>query len=147
MREIGSKFVSFLVVILFGWVVFREFIGPPAARQGLKTGSTEQLTLANSERIFLELGGTPGAVPVVVFVTDWCSVCRALEETLRKLQVPFARADVEDNRRAAMYYQVLTRGQTSGVPVTLVGTKLFLGYDMNGIAAALREFASRPEST
>jgi glutaredoxin len=146
MKQTGQKFLSYLILIVFGWVVYREVVGPfffgatpPAAAK------QTELTLQNAERMFRELGGKPGDKPVVVFVTAWCPVCRALEQALQKLAVPYARGDVEQNRTAAMYYQVLTRGRSNGVPLTVVGTRVFLGYDLAGIMATLQSLPAAAE--
>ena len=55
------------------------------------------------------------------------------------MNIVYVRADVEQDRTAGVYYEALTQGRSNGVPLTLVGTKIFMGYDLNGITAAVKE--------
>ena len=100
--------------------------------------SAKDTTIEESNKIYNEFGGKKGEVPVTMFVTSWCPVCTALEKTFKNANIEFAKADVESNRDAMLYYQKLIRGRPSGVPATLVGEELFMGYDTANIVKAIK---------
>lgn len=136
-KEIGHKIVAGVILIAFSYVIYLEVLRPFFA--GLPGSSVSQVrySLQESQRMYEELGGIPGGKPIVVFVTSWCPVCRALEHALKGLQVQYVRADIENNKTALVYYQVLTQGRGNSVPLTVVGTSVFIGYDVQGIIRAL----------
>ena len=78
-------------------------------------------------------------MPVTMFVTSWCPVCTALEKTFKNSNISYAKADVESNRDAMLHYQKLVRGRTAGVPATLVGDELFMGFDTANIVKAIKK--------
>ncbi len=96
------------------------------------------LTLEQSKTMFQELGGAAEAKPVTVFMTSWCPTCRALEGDLARAGIPFIQVDVEKNQTAMLYYQRITQGQSSGVPLTVVGPSAVLGLDLAAIAKAYK---------
>lgn len=83
------------------------------------------------------LGGEAGKPPVVMFVTDWCPVCKALERELAQQGISFVRANVEKDAQAAQLYSALLGGSSPGVPVTLAGKKLILGFQPGAVRAEL----------
>ncbi|MCB0322329.1 MAG: glutaredoxin family protein [Bdellovibrionales bacterium] len=111
-------------------------------------GSAEQapeVVGLDATKMYRDLGGNVGEVPVVLFVTDWCAVCRALESDLSAKGVSFVRANVEQDRTALLYYRSITQSAEAVVPVTMVGSKRFVGYQPGAILnaiAALRMLTS-----
>jgi hypothetical protein len=137
-KKILQKTVSVLVLLLAAWVIYADFLpgkSPTPAARG-------PLTLAQSKAMHLDLGGKAEDPPLVLFVTSWCGVCRVLEGQLTKLSVPYVRADIDNNRKALLYYQGVTRGSGGAVPVTVVGDKVFVGLQTQAI---LRELVSLVE--
>ena len=144
MKEILKKLFSASCVVIFAFIVYQEVIAPAVrAQSGALSGTN--LTLSESTKMFESFGGEKGEVPVTIFVTSWCSVCKALEATLQNAGVKYARADIENNRDALLYYQKAVQGQTSGVPVTAVGSDVFLGFDTPNIAKAIRALKAAPK--
>lgn len=90
-------------------------------------------TIEDARKIYVELGGSPNDKPVVAFVTSWCHYCKSLEKFLKENKIPHVTADVEENEKAAYYFEELTKGRGPGVPKTLVGTHMVDGYNPNGI--------------
>jgi glutaredoxin len=144
-KEVGHKIVAGLILITFSYVIYLEVLHPFFAALPGSTASQVRYSLQESQRMFEELGGTPGGKPIVVFVTSWCPVCRALEHALKGFEVRYVRADIEKDQTAAVYYQVLTQGRSTGVPLTVVGTKVFVGYDVKGIMGALEVLPAIPQ--
>lgn len=137
MKDRLKKSISALSVIIFAFVVYQEVIAPAVrAQNGALQGTN--LTFSDSVKMFETLGGEKGELPITVFVTSWCSVCKAIEASLQNADIKYARADIENNRDAYLYYQRAVRGQTSGVPVTVVGKDVFVGFDMANIAKSIK---------
>ena len=136
-KETGQKLLAAAVLTGFSYAGYQGILQPVQAAPGQAVEVA--YSAADASRMFCDLGGKPGEKPVVVFVTSWCPVCRALEQTLKSMNVPYARGEVEKDQTAALYYQVLTQGRGNGVPLTVVGTKSFIGYDIKGIKSALKE--------
>lgn len=104
---------------------------------------SNRITLEESENIFREMGGVEGEKPLTVFVTNWCPSCKALESALKALKISYARAEIERDRSAALYYERVTQRRTSAIPVVLVGTKVFVGFQIEAILAARDEIPSK----
>lgn len=144
MKEILKKTFSICCVIIFAFVVYQEVIAPAVRAQSGALDGTD-LSLDDSAKMFESFGGEKGEVPITLFVTSWCSVCKALEGVLQNAGVKYARADIENNREAFLYYQRAVKGQTSGVPVTVVGKDVFLGFDTANIAKAIKTLKNAPK--
>jgi glutaredoxin len=141
-RELGKKLSSIIILLLFVLVVYREFLGPKINSDGTAAGSA--ITLEQSRNMYVQLGGQFPDIPVTVFVTDWCSICKSLESNLTEGGIKYVRADIEKSRDALLYYQMITRRQSTGVPVTVIGDKIFYGYNIRGIAKALIAYGPPP---
>lgn len=96
----------------------------------------EVVSPENAREIFLKLGGEAERPVVIAFVTDWCPYCKALERWLSEHGVYYVRANIEKDRTAAAAFRKLTGGQ-SGVPRTLIGTRLVEGFAPANLSAAL----------
>jgi glutaredoxin len=142
MKENIKKSISALSIIIFAFIVYKEVFAPTARSQN---GSLQgiDLTLAESVKIYEKFGGQKGELPITIFVTSWCSVCRVLESALSSAGVKFAKADLEKSRDAYLYYQRAVKGQTSGVPVTIVGKDVFVGYDAGNIARSIKALRAK----
>lgn len=76
-----------------------------------------------------------GPKRVEIFVTEWCSYCRALEADLKKEKIPFLKYDVEKSARGRALYEQIGG---SGYPVTRVNSKVIIkGYALDKIKSAL----------
>lgn len=129
MSENRDRVIGGTIFLLCLGLLFLRFLS-------VEPGLRSTLTVAESRQMFQELGGPPEAKPVTMFVTSWCSVCRALQQQLTAAGISFIHVDVETNREAMLYYQRVTQGQTSAVPVTVVGDRVVLGYNLSEINQA-----------
>jgi glutaredoxin len=136
MKDLGQKLLGVLILALFGFVIFKETIGFGPSYASLRQVSNG-ISIADAENMHAELGGQRGQPPVVVFTTSWCGICRALEKGLNQLSLPFVAVDIEKDPSAMRYYQAVTRGKTTGVPVTVVGEQHFVGYQIREIVEAI----------
>lgn len=78
------------------------------------------------------LGATERSEPII-FVAEWCSFCKALEQELQAMGIPYIRADIDNDPRAQKAYQMLTQHTGGGIPQTLVGDSVISGYNPNAI--------------
>ncbi len=136
MKEFGQKLLGVFILALFAFVIFKETIGFGPGYASMRQVSNG-LSITDAENMHAELGGQRGLPPVVMFTTSWCGICRALEKGLHQLSVPFVSVDIEKDPIAMRYYQAVTRGRTTGVPVTVVGDKQFVGYQIREIVEAI----------
>ncbi|HEY8391549.1 MAG TPA: glutaredoxin family protein [Capillibacterium sp.] len=74
---------------------------------------------------------------VTVYTTSTCPWCSKLKEFLKEEGIAFTELDVGEDPEAARRMVKLT-GQRS-VPVTTIGGQIIIGYDPEGIRAALAE--------
>lgn len=133
-RENGPMVAALLFCIVLAWLGPRltgGLSGP--AEDG--NGQTE-IGAAKVEEVYSKLGGEAGKAPVVMFSTSWCPVCTGLQKELKRQGIPFLVVDVEKDELAARYFIALV-GASSGVPVTLAGSKVILGFQPDRIRTAL----------
>lgn len=80
----------------------------------------------------------PGAddTAVVIYTTAWCPYCARLRAALDANAVPYVEHDVEKSLQGQLGFWAL-RGR--GVPVSVIGSKVVYGYDLEGIGQALGE--------
>lgn len=71
---------------------------------------------------------------VVVFSTSWCGVCRSLEKNLSKSGITFHSIDIEKDFSAATAYEKVIGARSGPVPVSVVGSKYFVGNQSSAIA-------------
>lgn len=129
-----AKLISYLSVLVFSLVLYNEVLAPQVSAD-----SSKPVTVEESMKIFDSFGGKKGEVPVTIFVTSWCPVCTALEKTFKGAGISFAKADIESNPEAMLFYAKLVAGRPSGVPATLVGQDVFMGYDTKNIVNAIKK--------
>ena len=68
---------------------------------------------------------------VTVYTTPTCSWCTTLKSYLNKNQVRYTEVDVSRNETAAQ--EMLRRSGQQGVPQTLIGGEMIVGFDKNKI--------------
>lgn len=83
-------------------------------------------------------GNEPGHI--ILYSTDWCSVCARLRECLLRHNVPFEERDVEKSPRAGAEWWALGG---AGVPVTLVGERVVHGLRQEELQEALAQVGHR----
>lgn len=145
MAESIKRLVTGALTLLCAALVYAE-IGSDSTKPFNNSTAPAYETVANLDgaKMFRELGGVDGEVPVVMFVTSWCGVCRALESSLREQHIPFVKVDIEKNDVARFYYKVVTEYAPSGVvPLTMVDTKRFVGFLPEEISQAIAEWKSK----
>ncbi len=77
-----------------------------------------------------------GARDIVIYTTQWCPYCKALRNTLERYQIPYTEYDTEKSLHGLLAYQVLGR---QGVPVIVVGERIYHGYDGQLLTEALAD--------
>lgn len=73
---------------------------------------------------------------IILYATEWCSVCKAAERFLRESTLPFQKKDIEADRSAEreLTCKALRTGtRVEGVPVLDVAGKLLVGFDRDEI--------------
>lgn len=144
LKRLGQRFLQLSIIGLFLYVAMLEMSGSGlGSGAALTEASGSVLDRAQAQQMFTQLGGSPDKLPVVMFATSWCGVCRALESELSRQGVEFLRVDIERDRNAAYYYERLTRGRSSGVPLTAVGEKVFLGFQLKSILRAVSDLQTQ----
>jgi len=107
---------------------------------------TREVPIEISRQIASELGLGVDADPVVVFTTPYCPGCKALENFLNKKGIQYYKADIGQDPAARRGFEALVAGGWSGgVPQTLVGTKVIIGYKPREIFSSIKEL--RGEAT
>ncbi|MEA2639298.1 MAG: hypothetical protein QOF51_692 [Chloroflexota bacterium] len=81
----------------------------------------------------------PSSEPII-FTTPTCSWCRKTKEFLRSRSVPFQERDVSVDQSAAQ--QLYERSGQLGVPVTLVGDEVIVGFDQPKLERLAQRYAS-----
>lgn len=77
-------------------------------------------------------------IPVIVFAADWCPACRAAEADLKRRNIKYTRADIDNNPKAKeAYSQVSQRTGSTGIPQIIVGTNAYVGYSWAKIEKAI----------
>ncbi len=139
---VTQKAFTVLLTLACAGMVYLEVSGDPAAtlnQSGVYASEHVPVPGLDSEKMFHDLGGAYGDEPVVLFVTPWCGVCRALEAELKKRNLPFLIADVEKSKEAYRYYKIVIEQAPSGiVPITVVAGRRFLGFVPDEIEQAIK---------
>lgn len=73
---------------------------------------------------------------VVVYSTPTCSWCNRLKDYLKKNNIRFSDVDVSRDQKAAE--QMVRRSGQQGVPQTLIGGQLIIGFDKKRIDELLQ---------
>jgi glutaredoxin len=84
----------------------------------------------------VELGRANGDISVIMYVTDWCPVCKKARTYLNSLGVDLTEYDVEKDPEKLKEY--LDKGNNeTGVPLIDIEGIMLRGFSKNGILAAL----------
>ena len=77
----------------------------------------------------VELGSDdkPAQKPVILYSTPTCSWCRTIKEYFRKNNIKFRDIDVSRDQKAAE--EMVKRSGQQGVPQTLIGGQVIVGFD------------------
>ncbi|AVP97628.1 hypothetical protein C7S18_10650 [Ahniella affigens] len=67
---------------------------------------------------------------VVVLSAEWCGYCKQLKRDLRDAKIPFKMLDVETT---ALGRQVADELDVAGLPTTIVGDEIIVGYEPDDI--------------
>jgi glutaredoxin len=84
----------------------------------------------------VELGRSNRDISVIMYVTDWCPVCKKAKTYLNSLGVDLTEYDVEKDPEKLKEY--LDKGNNeTGVPLIDIEGIMLRGFSKNGILAAL----------
>lgn len=82
------------------------------------------------------------AVPVAMYMTEWCPVCRQARSWLDERGYNFVEHDIERDPRAAVYFVAVNpRGS---VPTFEIDGRILIGFDPDQLSAAISEAAAEP---
>lgn len=134
-KKINDYLITSVLIILCVWSAW-NFIstgGGSSKGQGVSVEIAESVHAAFPLDLNLSEGQTQ---PIVLFMTSWCGACRSLEKNLKAEKVKFIAIDIEANLDGARAYRAVMAEKAGPVPVTLVGTQVFIGDRAAAIAAA-----------
>jgi mycoredoxin len=128
--------VTSILIILCLWSAwnFLNLSGPSSISPELSNDVSQAAHEALGSGINPELNSMQ-TKPIVMFVTSWCGVCRNLEKKLKNENLSFTVVDIEKNKTAEQFYLSLMGKKSGPIPVTLVGSELFIGDQSKAIIA------------
>lgn len=74
---------------------------------------------------------------VVIYSADWCGFCRAVKEYLDGKGVKYTEKNIEQDPKYAE--ESVAKSGQMGIPVTIIGENVIVGFDRPKIDAALAE--------
>jgi glutaredoxin-like YruB-family protein len=80
---------------------------------------------------------TTNEATVTVYSTPWCAFCRTEKQWLESLGVSFISRDIEEDESAKEELLDKLGGQFQGVPTTIIGDEIVIGFDRPKLQAAL----------
>lgn len=90
--------------------------------------SAPLITLEQSQEYARELSGDPAHPPIIIFYASWCPACKVTREFMDKEKIPYVPAEIEENLAAQHFFNQLTKGKGSPIPVTVIGETVIIGY-------------------
>jgi len=101
--------------------------GPAARDRAPSTGSREpkDWEIANSRK----------RVPIVMFSTSWCGVCKRARAYFEKEGISFVEHDVDKNQAARAEYLALNPKRS--VPTIKIGNEVVVGFSEQAVESAL----------
>lgn len=81
------------------------------------------------------------AVPITMYSTSWCPVCRKARSFFNANGLRFVERDVEKDAEAAVLYRRLN--PSGGVPTIDIEGQVFIGFRPRAMAEALETAAAR----
>lgn len=85
------------------------------------------------------MSDTPTNANVTVYSTPWCAFCRTEKQWLESLGVSFNSRDIEEDESAKDELLDKLGGQFQGVPTTIIGDEIIIGFDRPKLQAALEK--------
>ncbi|MDD1670063.1 MAG: glutathione S-transferase N-terminal domain-containing protein, partial [Methanomicrobiales archaeon] len=76
---------------------------------------------------------------VRVYTTKQCPYCRMVKAYLERRKIPFAEIDVSSDAKAAA--EMIELSGQNGVPVTVAGDRIIVGFDAQALNEAFGEEA------
>ncbi|MGB8224665.1 MAG: glutaredoxin family protein, partial [Polyangiales bacterium] len=74
-------------------------------------------------------------VPVVMYSTDWCGVCRRARQYFERNGIPFVEHDVDRDPQARAEYLLLNPRRS--VPTIKIGDEVIVGFSAQAVDRAL----------
>lgn len=105
--------------------------------------SGPEVTLEQAKRYAKELSGDVNHPPIILFYTTWCPACKAVQQFMDEKKIPYIAAEIEQNLAAQYFFNELTNGKSSAIPVTVVGTTAIVGYKPWTILDAVEDLESK----
>jgi glutaredoxin len=102
--------------------------GGPAAQDGASTARSREpkdWEIANSRK----------RVPIVMFSTSWCGVCKRARAYFEKEGIVFIEHDVDKNQAARAEYLALNPKRS--VPTIKIGNEVIVGFSERAVESAL----------
>ena len=82
-----------------------------------------------------EIAAARRKVPVVMYSTAWCGVCKRARAYFEKEQIPFQELDVDENVQARADYLLLNPRRS--VPTIKIGDEVIIGFSPASVERAL----------
>jgi glutaredoxin-like YruB-family protein len=101
-------------------------VAPSTAAQGREAGSKHDQW---------ELSAARRRLPVVMYATAWCGVCKRAREYFRQQAIPFVEYDVDRDPRAREEY--LRLNPRRSVPTIKIGDDVIVGFSAVAVEQAL----------
>ena len=76
---------------------------------------------------------------VVVYGASWCGYCHAITDWLKQQNVTHTYKDIEDDEPAKQELLDKMDGEFRGIPVTIIGDDIVLGFDRPTLDSLLEE--------
>jgi glutaredoxin len=125
-----------------GYAVYKKVYGPQQPGTGIEQSAVpgpgpdgRPPVLAMSPQASASLSQLAPA-KVVLFGTDWCPSCASVRGLLGSQGVRYVELDVEKDPRAAAFQR--ENMPVIGFPVTVIGSRIVMGYDEKEILAGLK---------
>jgi len=110
----------------------------PAARPAVASGAAaadRAPRSGSSEPKDWELANSRKRVPIVMFSTSWCGVCKRARTYFEKEGIAFVEHDVDKNQAARVEYLALNPKRS--VPTIKVGNEVVVGFSEQAVQSAL----------
>ncbi len=75
-------------------------------------------------------------VPIVMFSTSWCGVCKRARKYFQEQGIPFTEYDVDENTQARNEYLLLNPRRS--VPTLKIGNEVVVGFSPEAVEAAIQ---------
>lgn len=105
--------------------------------------SGPEITLKQAKHYAKELSGDANHPPIILFYTTWCPACKAVQQFLDEKKIPYIAAEIEQNLAAQYFFNELTNGKSSAIPVLVVGDTTIVGFKPWTILDAIENLRSQ----